>query len=197
MEIIIVTFATCKYCAFAVPGNVPELREWGLRPNFVNRAEYPGSTCGAWSPERGNTSSTPGPEQLRFGGKLRYGENCIVHFTADIKLRIMTNIQKIFTNNYKVWFLSTESPAWFLPAGTAWFLSAVETRLCMIFVSSQVLTLDDFCQQSSPFFGLLIFFSANHCSCLMFVSMFRITVNSYRGNFKMLTPDRSPAGRYI
>ena len=38
-----VTFATCilppKYCAFAVPDNVPELREWVPRPNFVNRAE--------------------------------------------------------------------------------------------------------------------------------------------------------------
>ena len=121
-----VTFATCilppKYCAFAVPDNVPELREWVPRPNFVNRAEnienlnkaiqkmnakegleYPGLHL--WGMKYMKSGKRQHKFNTRAGTAKVWRETEVrrkLHFTADIKLRIMTSIQKIFTNNAKV-----------------------------------------------------------------------------------------------
>jgi hypothetical protein len=121
-----VTFATCilppKYCAFAVPDNVPELREWVPRPNFVNRAEnienlnkaiqkmnakegleYPGLHL--WGMKYMKSGKRQHKFDTRAGTAKVWRETEVrrkLHFTADIKLRIMTSIQKIFTNNAKV-----------------------------------------------------------------------------------------------
>ena len=99
-----------------MPGNVPDLREWVPRPNFINRAEdietlnkaikqmnekegleYPGLHL--WGMKRQHKFDT------RAGAPKIWREAEVhrkLHFTLDIKLRIMTSIQKIFTNTTKV-----------------------------------------------------------------------------------------------
>ena len=96
------TFVTCilspKYCAFNVPGNVPELRDWVPRPNFVNRAETFENLKKAIRQMNKKFDSRAGTAQVWRETEVQRK----LHFTADIKLRIMTSIQKIFTNNAKV-----------------------------------------------------------------------------------------------
>ena len=121
-----VSFATCilppKFCSFSVPDKVSELRDWVPRPNFVNRAEaientnkmikelngqegleYPGLHL--WGMKyyksgfkQHKYDTRPGSTQIcresEVGRKL--------HFTPEIKLKIISSIQSIFANNSKV-----------------------------------------------------------------------------------------------
>ena len=105
-----------------MPGNVPDLREWVPRPNFINRAEdietlnkaikqmnekegleYPGLHL--WGMKYMKSGKRQHKFDTRAGAAKIWREAEVrrkLHFTSDIKLRIMTSIQKIFTNNSKV-----------------------------------------------------------------------------------------------
>ena len=118
-----VSFATCilppKYCSFHVPSSAPDLAQWIPAPNFWNRAgriatlntkimemnrkdnlQYVGLHL------LGMKFFKSGTKQHKFdtkkGAQQIWREKEVfrkLHFTPDIKVKIMTSAQDVFENN--------------------------------------------------------------------------------------------------
>ena len=121
-----VSFATCiippKYASFSVPANEPTLLDWVPPPSFVNRAEaiealnkrirdmneqeglkYVGLHM--WGMKYFKSGSKQHKFDTREGATQVWRETDVrrkLHFTHDIKLKIIGNVMSIFADNSKV-----------------------------------------------------------------------------------------------